>query len=159
MTVCAKLKAPALGELNVRLGGDRLTAGVGKGVPPPPPPPPPPQAAQAPAMSSAIPNTHLVCRRPGAAKLKRVARASNPANAQGHPSGRRKLAGTLPCPLGETLGGIPLCRLGIAAVAGPVVLIVMVAVKAEGPVMLNPGGKSHNSPRRIQSHTIEPQFQ
>ena len=41
--------------------------------------------------------------------------------------------------MGETLGGIPLCRLGIAAVAGPVVLIVMVAVKAEGPVMLNPG--------------------
>ena len=89
----AELAVPTLGELNVSADADRFTAGSGTGEGPPPPPPLPPQAAQAPATSSVIPNTKVVRVRPAATKLTKVAKASNPAKSQSHPTGDRKLGG------------------------------------------------------------------
>ena len=57
VALCAALVVPVVCEANVRLEGERLTAGAGGGVVvPPPPPPPPPQATHAPITSRAEAN-------------------------------------------------------------------------------------------------------
>jgi len=126
ITLCAALVEPVPCWPNVRLVGERLAMGAdgGGGLLPPPP-----QATQTPTTSSAAANSQPSARRRAVAKLTSVARATSPANSQGHPMSNRKLGGTL-------RGGA-----GSTALAGPVVLIVSVAVTAVEPDRLKDPGE------------------
>lgn len=126
ITLCASLVVPVFCWLNVRLGGERLTMGAGGGGELPPPPP---QAAQIPT-SNAVAKSQPAGRRRAVAKLSSVARASNPAQSQGHPICRRKLGGGLRC-------GVGVVRLG-----APVVVMVTVVVTGVVPVTLKSGGET-----------------
>jgi hypothetical protein len=128
VTLCAALVEPVLCWPNVRLVAERLAMGAagGGGLLPPPPPP---QATQTPTTSSAVANSQPGAGRRAAPQLKNVARASNPANSQGHPTGRRKVGGALRGGAGDT------------ELTGPCVVTVSVAVTAEELAMLTDDGE------------------
>jgi hypothetical protein len=123
VTLCAVLVVPTFFELNVRLVGERLTAGAGGG-PVPPPPPPAPQATQTPTTSKVAGNANLAGRR-AAISLISIARASSPARSQGSQTRRRKLGGNLSSGARGT------------TIVWPVVVTLTVAVTADGPLKVS----------------------
>ena len=127
VTLWAALVEPIFCELNVRLDGDRLTAGVGVGAGVPPPPPPP-QAAHTPTTSRAVPDNRIAGRRRTAVEPRSMVRASDPASSQSNPTGKRRL------------GGDFLCRAG-GALVGAVVVMVSVLVTAEALLTVTDAGE------------------
>ena len=125
VTFCATLVVPRFCWLNARLVGQRLTKGAGGGGELPPPP----QVAQIPIMTNTLASSQPAGRRRMADRLRSSARASDPANSQSNPTGRRKLGGTLRCKAGGAL---------LAAV----VVMVNVLVTAEALLTVTDDGES-----------------
>jgi hypothetical protein len=124
VTFCAALVVPTYCWLNVRLVGERLTIGAaGGGLLAPP------QAVHNPISSSEVANNKASGRRRRVGEPRSRARASNPANNQSNPTGRRKL--------GTALGDWPADVLLAAAV-----VMVSVLLPAEAPPTVTDEGEN-----------------
>src|SRR5579862_8363100 len=127
VTAWAVLVVPTFCEVKVIPLDERLTAGAVGGGGVPPPPLLPPQATQTPTTSSIVANSNTAGRLRIAGKPRSMARINNAASVPVSPLGRWKLGGAV----GRKEGG---------AVAGPVVVIVRVAVTGDALVGLTEAG-------------------
>lgn len=131
---CSALVVPVFCELKVRVAGERLTKGwgVGAGVPPPPELPPP-QATQTPTTVSVVANNRAAGCRRIVDEPRSIPSASDPANIQISPTGKRNLGGLLI----RSRGGI---------LEAPMVVTVSVEVAVDGLVTVTGEETVHVAP-------------